>query len=139
MHLNAKYRVRAILIAIPFKINARFIHNIFFLIVDLDSQIQPSESICKSDPKEYVQEREVESSLIYDLHPGDMLLPCRTVLTAPESNGFIVRLHKSKVKKVHGTTHKSSGEGRIRNSTSCPLSIVSKFFLNKLQLTNFYT
>lgn len=91
----------------------------------------PTESICKTDPKQYVQEREVESSLIYDLHPGDMTLPCKSVVSAPESNGFIVRLHKPKVKKTYETTHRSnSGESgrRIRNATSCPLSIVSIFY-----------
>lgn len=89
---------------------------------------QPTESICKSDPK---HEREVESSLIYDLHPGDMSLPCRSILSAPESNGFIVRLHKPKVKKTYETTHRSSGESGRRNTTnSCPLSIVSILLIN---------
>lgn len=89
--------------------------------------MQPSESICKTDPKQYVQEREVESSLMYDLHPGDMSLPCRSVLSAPDSNGFIVRLHKPKVKKNYEATHRSSGEfgRRNKNATTCPLSIVS--------------
>ncbi|XP_037039950.1 uncharacterized protein LOC119076961 [Bradysia coprophila] len=94
---------------------------------NVDVHAQPTESICKTDLKQYVQEREVESSLIYDLHPGDVPLPCRSVLSAPESNGFIVRLHKPKVKKTYETTHKSSGESgrRIWNDTSCPLEIIS--------------
>lgn len=89
--------------------------------------MQPTESICKIDPKQSVQEREVESSLMYDLHPGDMSLPCKSVLSAPESNAFIVRLHRPKVRKVYETTHRSSGESgrRIKNATTCPLSIVS--------------
>lgn len=98
----------------------------FSSILDVDSHTQPTESICKTDPIQFIQEREVESSLIYDLHPGDMTLPCRSILSAPESNGFIVRLHKPKVKKTYETTHRGSGEsGRRRNATSCPLSIVS--------------
>lgn len=98
----------------------------FFLFLDVDSQMPPTESICKTDPKQYVQERKVESSLMYDLHPGDMSLPCKSVLSAPESYGFIVRLLKPKVRKVYETTHRSSGEsGRRKNATTCPLSIVS--------------
>lgn len=65
-----------------------------------------------------------------------MSLPCRSLLSASESNGFIVRLHKPKVKKLYETTYKHSGESgrRIRNATSCPLSIVSTLFLNIVQI-----
>lgn len=78
-------------------------------------------------------EKEVESSLTYDLHPGDIPLPCRSVLTAPDANGFIVRLHKPKVKKSYETTQRIMYEAgrRLWNDTSCPLEIVSKIFVLK--------
>lgn len=98
---------------------------------DVDSHVLPTESICK---RHHVRERQVESSLTYDLHPGDIPLPCKTALYAPEPNGFIVKLHKPKEKKSsHEIVHKSLGDAgrRVWNDSSCPLEIVSKFFLQE--------
>ncbi|KAJ6644369.1 hypothetical protein Bhyg_09338 [Pseudolycoriella hygida] len=117
------------LMVVRWSIFTLFIQLIYCASVysNVDLHTHPAESICKADPKQYIQEREVESSLIYDLHPGDLTLPCRSMLSAPDSNGFIVRLHKPKVRKSYETTYRNSGESehRSRNATSCPLIINS--------------
>lgn len=100
--------------------------------------------------KQFVHEHEVRSSMTLDLNPGQTTnAPCKTVLTAPESNVFIVRLHRINAVAVgrqnsragSGSGRHGSGSARSsrnmdsptamdgvagRNTTrSCPLSIVS--------------
>lgn len=94
--------------------------------------MQHSEALCgATDAKHYMREREVEHSVTLDLLPPPLehLVPCRSVLTATGSNGFIVRLHRSKSQNKHSSAASSrnmDSSMSVRNSTnSCPLSIVS--------------
>lgn len=100
---------------------------------DVDyTALQHSEALCgATDAKHYMREREVEHSVTLDLLPPPLehLVPCRSVLTATGSNGFIVRLHRSKSQSKHSSVAASRNMDNtmsVRNNTrSCPLSIVS--------------
>lgn len=94
------------------------------------AQLAAGEPICSD---QYVHEREVHASLTLDLHPSAAVPgPCKTVLTAPESNVFIVRLHRTRAPRPRlgpasamMTGSAGSGGARANNTRSCPLSIVS--------------
>lgn len=104
---------------------------------DVDyTALQHSEALCgATDAKHYMREREVEHSVTLDLLPPPLehLVPCRSVLTATGSNGFIVRLHRSKSQNKHNSVASSRNMDNtmsVRNSTkSCPLSIVSTLYI----------
>lgn len=94
---------------------------------------QHSEPICSNTDslKAYMHDREIVSSLTLDLHPSQHQQNlCKAVLVAPESNGFVVRLHRTKSHNKHmpiNTNNRNmDSETKVRNSTkTCPLSIVS--------------
>lgn len=100
--------------------------------------LQHSEQICANTDsiKTYLNEREIESSLTLDLNPGQhQQIPCKAVLVPPESNGFYVRLQRTKshYKQMPTNTNIRNMDSatKIRNSTrTCPLSIVSISLLN---------
>ena len=107
---------------------------LFILFSDIDHMT--TESICNLDPKYYTNDREIETSIIFDLHPGQSQKSCKTIISANDSNGFYIRFFKPKTRK-HSSFNKNMGIlSKGQNSTSsCPLSIVSKivkFIVKKL-------
>lgn len=76
-----------------------------------------------------MHEKQVESSLTLNLHPDNTNSPCKSLLSAPESHGFLVRLHKPTNKKNHQSlTNNKNIDRSMKNmniTSSCPLNIVS--------------